>query len=331
MSAFLSSAETQRIVWIWRSNVDEDEWKRYSDIENQIIELAYQENKNHVELDEFSIDFIRQIEIKRNNSNQQNSIRRVSIMSNEYVRKERFVFEQSTLATKSFASGGGAFLPAAGVFMAEIDDKFVEKAANGIEEEGRKLGKEIEAKFMANELRKINEKWNKEWNELKWNKGIIKWSAKCEILDCPHQEQHKRHQWEKEICELCVKLYTSESFLYKRINQSMREAEEKLILDGWFHEDSKSRFVSEKDRDYGRTLGPYCWILQKYLWNSTNEKDIVVFRSANLTNEMIDGYKSRIGDTVLWDWFSSTTKNKEIALYYDGNTLFQIHIPASAT
>ena len=81
----------------------------------------------------------------------------------------------------------------------------------------------------------------------------------------------------------------------------MREAEKHMVLDGWFHENSRSEFVSERDKDYGRTLGPYCWMLQKYLWNNPNEKDIIVFRSVNLTNEMIDDYTKHVGDVVLWD------------------------------
>jgi hypothetical protein len=41
---------------------------------------------------------------------------------------------------------------------------------------------------------------------------------------------------------------------------------------------------------------------------------------------MIDEYKNYVGKEVLWDWFLSTTKKKEVALFCDGNTLFQIYI-----
>ncbi|CAF4677452.1 unnamed protein product, partial [Rotaria sp. Silwood2] len=65
-----SSKQTrQRIVWMWKangdpwSNTEADEWKRYSDIENLMIELAYEQNKNQVELDDFSIVFKHQIQI----------------------------------------------------------------------------------------------------------------------------------------------------------------------------------------------------------------------------------------------------------------------------
>ena len=67
-----SSKETrQRIVWMWKSNVDPwnnvepNEWKRYSDIENRMIELAYQQHQNQVELDDFLVDFTRQVQINK--------------------------------------------------------------------------------------------------------------------------------------------------------------------------------------------------------------------------------------------------------------------------
>ena len=321
MSSTASTSKTERIVWMWKSNAEADEWKRYSGIENQMIEFAYQQNEKQVELDDFWIDFTGQIQMSKTEANKQESIKRVTELSDGYVRGERFVLEQPQLTAKSFETGGGAFLPAAGFYQAKINEELVEKAAAGIEEEGAKLGRRKEAEFIANKLRKVKEKWNKKWTGRK--------QEKCEGIwfEERHEWDKEIREWEKEIRECCVKLYTIESFLYKLVNKVMREAEKRMILDGWFHENSTSEFESERDENYGRTLGPYCWILQKYLWTAPNEKGIVVFRSANLTNEMIDGYKKHVSDQVRWDWFSSTTKNKDIALFYDGNTIFQIHIP----
>lgn len=85
--------------------------------------------------------------------------------------------------------------------------------------------------------------------------------------------------------------------------------------------------MSVIDTDNYRTLQPYCLLLRDYLKGCPQEKDVVVFRDATLTDEMIDYYKKHIGKLVVWDWLSSTTKNKEIALSSYGNILFQIQIP----
>ena len=328
MDATASRLRKQRIIWMWRLDVEADEWQRYSDIENQMIELAYQQNENPVELDDFWIDFTQQIRISKKDSDNQKHIKRVTNMSDEYVREGRFVLEHPQLTTKSFETGGGAFLPATGVYMADINEELVENAVQGIEEVGAKLGKRKQAEFLANKLRKVKEKWNKQWSGRKPEKCSPIWSKARLKMECSNQE---KYEWEKEVGECCATLYTIDSFFYKLVNQVMREAEKSIVLDGWFHENSRSKFASERDKNYGRILGPYCWILQKYLWTVPNEKDIIVFRSANLTNEMINDYKKHIGRRVRWDWLSSTTKKKEVALFYDGNTLFQIHIPPSVS
>lgn len=288
----------QQTVWMWKSNVDSwsniepDEWKRYSDIENYIIESAYQQNKNEVELDDYCIDIGEQVQIMKQDSNKQRPIKRMTVKIDEYVRSERFTLQQPQLTNKSFSlksyiGGMSNFLYASGYARTEhlSDDEledFVEKAAAGIEEEGTKLGKKTDAQFMANELR---------------------------------QQKGKGKQ---KIGECCIKLYTMESFLYKLFNQVMREAEVK--------DNHRFSFVLDRDKNYGRTLGPYCSLLCIYLRITPCQKDIVVFRSVILTDEVIDDYTKNVGKTIKWESFSSTTKNKQVALKFDGNTLFQIRI-----
>ena len=65
----------QRIIWMWKSN----EWKRYSDIENRMIELAYQQNRNQVKLDDFSINLKDLVQTSKNDPNKQEPIKRVTI------------------------------------------------------------------------------------------------------------------------------------------------------------------------------------------------------------------------------------------------------------
>jgi hypothetical protein len=288
----------QQTVWMWKSNVDPqsniepDEWKHYSDIENCIIESAYQQNKNKVELDDYCINFSEQVQVMKPDSNKQRPIKRMTVKRDEYVRSERFTLQQPQLTNKSFSlksyfGGMSSFLYASGyarnenLSNDELED-LLEKAAAGIEEEGTKMGKKTEAQFMANELRK------------------------------------QRGQGKKKIGECCIKLYTMESFLYKLFNQVMREAEVK--------DNHGFSFVLNRDKNYGRTLGPYCSLLCIYLHITPRQKDIVVFRGVELTDEMIDDYTKNVGKTIKWESYSSTTKNKQKALKFAGNTLFQIYI-----
>ncbi|CAF2658224.1 unnamed protein product [Rotaria sp. Silwood2] len=89
----------------------------------------------------------------------------------------------------------------------------------------------------------------------------------------------------------------------------------------------KGMFTNEKDREYGQTLGPYCALSEKYLRDSPNQEEIIVYQCATLTNEMIHEYKENIGRLAWWDAFSSTIKNEHKALQFGGNTLFVIYIP----
>lgn len=281
-----------RIVWKWKSNVnpwsnvEPDTWEQYSDIENYMIEHAHQQNRTQVELDHFLIDFKKNIQINKNNPDKKRPIKRESIhKSNNNNRGHRFTIEQPKLnhtslnVTDPFRSfiqnAGFGYLP-----DDKINDELIEEAACGIEIEGRKMNKLLEAQHMANELRNMK------------RKSV------------------------KEILEFAVKLYTAESFLYKLINKVMREADM-----------CKGMLLDQKDREYGKTLGPYCGLLDKYLRDSPKQENIKVYRCATLTDEMIHDYKTHIGSTAWWDAFSSTTKNKHKALEFGGNTLFVIYIP----
>ncbi|CAF3345961.1 unnamed protein product [Rotaria sp. Silwood2] len=79
-------------------------------------------------------------------------------------------------------------------------------------------------------------------------------------------------------------------------------------------------FCTKRDREYGQTLGPFCALLEKYLRDSPNQEDIIVYRCATLTNEMIHDYKTNPGWPVWWDAFSSTTKSKDKALQFHGGS-----------
>jgi hypothetical protein len=136
----------------------------------------------------------------------------VTKILDEYVREERFTFEQPNRTRKSFSTVGHC-------------------------RRRYEIGKKNEAEWIANELRKV------------------------------------KHKGEKEISECCVKLYTIESFLYKLVNKVLREA----VIE---KASAFSEFVSETDKNYGRTLGPYCWLYYKNIFPTLLKKKTLLFFEA---------------------------------------------------
>ncbi|CAF1281963.1 unnamed protein product [Didymodactylos carnosus] len=112
--------------------------------------------------------------------------------------------------------------------VTKIDNSQFNKAVMGILE-GEKLNKLHKAKWIANELKKVKEKD------------------------------------EKEIGKCCIRLYTMKSFLYKLLNRVMREAD-------YISSNGYLMFVSERDKIYGRTFGPFCLLLYRYLRDNRNNE-----------------------------------------------------------
>ena len=109
-----------------------------------------------------------------------------------------------------------------------------------------------------------------------------------------------------EECQTCAtRLYTSSSFLYSWMNSSLRN----------------------KDATKIDTLGAFGFLLYWYAQQeSTGSSAKTVYRGTTLTEEMVNQYKHSIGKPVTWCSFSSTTKNKEVAKFFTGNTLFIIKV-----
>ncbi|CAF1538968.1 unnamed protein product [Adineta ricciae] len=108
----------------------------------------------------------------------------------------------------------------------------------------------------------------------------------------------------KTIQKSCLHLYTKETFLYKLINEVLR-----------------NRDMSKVD-----TLGPFCSILNNGVRSlSGYAYQGVVYRGVLLTSEQVNRYENARSDFLQWDSFVSTTKNRNLAMFY-GNTLFTIEI-----
>jgi len=114
------------------------------------------------------------------------------------------------------------------------------------------------------------------------------------------------------IQEVCVKLYTEDSFLYRIINETLRD-------------NNRTKF---------ETLGPFCYLLYNYVGNSKNNhgklpEKIVLYRGEPLTQEVIEEYKSTVGSNTIWRWtqFVSTSKQRSVAeKFSNGNSLYIIEM-----
>lgn len=145
----------------------------------------------------------------------------------------------------------------------------VELAANGIETEGNRMNRIAEAVSFAAELRKV----------------------KCENWDT--------------IITCCVHLYTRESFLYRLINQAMRDND-----------------ISKLE-----TLGPFCWFIHNLPFCELFSVHCFqgrIYRGATLNESMINCYKQAIGTIKAWNGFSSASKDRSVAEAFGTNVLFII-------
>ncbi|CAF4672905.1 unnamed protein product, partial [Rotaria magnacalcarata] len=180
---------------MWQSNPnpwsksEPVEWSHYSDVENLIIEEVLANKQPKCMLDGYYADANKQRPVKRVVRNREDN----------HLRQERFMFDPIA-PLHSLASTYGWVSPFIvevridlGLRREQLPSKntdlilmLVEKAAQGIIEEGRQIGKAYEAEKLANMLR------------VQQDKGIeVVW--KC-----------------------CAYLYSLESFLYKKLNKIMR-------------------------------------------------------------------------------------------------------------
>ncbi|CAF3434328.1 unnamed protein product [Rotaria socialis] len=196
-SPISTSLWNSKVIWFWQSNSnrfdenEDKEWKLYSDFENKFIENSYQNQENEVELNNYKIDFKRNIQFDKQDRYKQRPVKRQIIDISNYVRQERFCFPEEPL--KSFANHeeGANFYTLWFITHYEIADTgyknlypIAELAAQGILIEGKLLNEEFDGQQMADEL-------------------------KC----CKGDEEIKR---------CAARLYSAESFLYKLLNQTLR-------------------------------------------------------------------------------------------------------------
>jgi hypothetical protein len=293
------------IEWMWQSNPDpwsktqKPEWSHYSDVENVIIEKAFSTKKSHAIMDGYCIDFKHRVQISDSDKEKQRPVRRAVCNKEEtHLRQERFM-PDPIAPRRPFGGQYGWISP----FIIEVRSSLnlerkqlpstnknivpmiVEKAALGIIEEGKLIGKRREAEEMAEQLM------------VQRNQGIM------------------------EVWKCCARLYSLESFLYKKLNEAMR-----LI---------GSEEQEEVWRSKIRTLGPFCLLLWDNPFNKKISKNIQLFRGANLTPEQITTYQdlsTRPKEYRSFQAFTSCSRNRPLAENFaNANVLFIMEVEYAFT
>ncbi|CAF1386150.1 unnamed protein product [Rotaria sordida] len=111
-----------------------------------------------------------------------------------------------------------------------------------------------------------------------------------------------------EVGQGCLRLYSMDTFLYPQLNQFLREGNFRKI----------------------NTHGPFVQLLFFYFNHPSSIKvhSIEVYRGMNLSSMMIHAYEKAAKCQISFRWtdFSSTSKNREFAEFFDTNTLFIIQL-----
>ncbi|CAF4976656.1 unnamed protein product, partial [Rotaria sp. Silwood1] len=294
----ISNNSLKHVEWMWQSNPnpwsksEPATWSHYSDLENLIIEEAFQDKQPRALLDDYYIDFKSNRQILNTDKDKQRPIKRVEReREDKHLREARFM-DLPVGKGRSFGGQYGWVSP----FVIEVrrhlklepDDlpskkpnmipMLIEKAARGIIEEGKHIGKEREAEKLAKMLRE------------KKNAGM------------------------EEVWKCCAYLYTLESFLYKTLNAAMR-----LVGDSEHEQVWRSKV---------RTLGPFCLLLWDDPFNTKLTTEKTLYRGAELNKEQIASYEEMAKDDKAYRSFqayTSTSRNREKAEKF-GNTLFIMEV-----
>ncbi|CAF3192610.1 unnamed protein product [Rotaria socialis] len=212
-----SSSSRTRIEWLWKSNKDPwsstepEEWSVFSDVEIAIIEDGFQRKLSEVLLDSYHIDFQRSVQISNVNANQQRPVKRIDkTRSTAEVRLREARFMPNPINPSTPFTAQTNLLMFFGEFYKHYDitndqnlndpntiRMLIEKAAEGIIIEGKLVGKQKEAEWIAEQLLKM-----KDANQ-------------------------------DEIWQCCAHIYTMESFLYQKMNEYMRLAGDKQHEELW--------------------------------------------------------------------------------------------------
>jgi hypothetical protein len=118
---------------------------------------------------------------------------------------------------------------------------------------------------------------------------------------------------EREIAETCARLYTRDSFLYRKLNECMR-----LQYDGIHENLWKSKVC---------TLGPFAYLFRDLSTLTMKSKKSTVYRGMDLCEDLIKQLiATKEGEKCFLPAFTSTSRNREKAEFMNGNVLVEIDI-----
>ncbi len=191
--------QEQEQVQEQKQEQEQEQWTKFSDIQSNIIEEAFNENPTPilVTLDHFTIDLKNSAAISKRGNNQKMQIKRIPIDQNQNtpLRKERFSLPlQINKPFNEWTSGGYWFIhqwKEKQQYISYTD--IVEQAANGIVLEGEHENEPSEARYIAKQLRNVQN------------------TAEIDIHECS------------------IKLYTFDSFLYRLVNKTLRDNDKTKI------------------------------------------------------------------------------------------------------
>ena len=297
---------SRNFQWYWNSaaNGADEQWQKYSDIENEIIEDASNQKKLNVEIDgDYIVSFEQQVHYRKDHSLEQHRIKRDTfdrdhkvdnIRAERYLLPVTFTNNISTVSSQEQEQDRDlAELRLYGYFPAtysnlELSTKtktiadIVEEAAQGIINEGTAHGKVHEARWLAKTLRDVQ------------HSGANVCAQSFEIpLD---------------IGQTCVYLYTKESFWYKLINRTLSDP--KTIV-----------------RNQIKTLGPFCYLLDRFLVKQVTYNVDCLYCSLNLDDEQRKQFMKK---WIKFTSFTSTSTDREVAELFSGNTLCIIDLAVSS-
>ncbi|CAF1535067.1 unnamed protein product [Adineta ricciae] len=186
-----------RTFWYYETDSTEmaNNWLPFSDIGCEILEEAFKTKDEEIELDDYVVNLKENILIKKENKSKQYRIKRVENVSRtEMIRHGRFC-DYEPLTNRSFkeSDNKGDYRGFIWSWYEKQNESgvvslptIIEKAAVGIQIEGKLCRKSHEANWLTNRLLQV------------------------------------KHQKEDIVGKCCIMLYTRECFLYSTINLALR-------------------------------------------------------------------------------------------------------------
>jgi hypothetical protein len=121
----------------------------------------------------------------------------------------------------------------------------------------------------------------------------------------------------RSMFRLCVNFYTRATFLYRRVNQYLRE-------------------TSNRDEETAQNLGIYIGILRECFcvrsglspleWRTPER----LYRSTKFPIRVVVDYARRSGQRIWWQGFASASADVNQARQFEGNVMFEIYVAGSA-